>query len=86
MSWLGGGADAKVLGYVKAGYTGPHKGGREGRATLTALAVQGFFSFFDGCGGTRGMEGRSWEGVFPLFKAFPLVRGPVDGECKWGVR
>lgn len=58
LGWGCDGADAKVRGYVKAGYTGRHKGGTgEGRATLTALVVQGFF--VDGCGGTVGMEDRS---------------------------
>lgn len=58
LGWGCDGADAKVRGYVKAGYTGRHKGGTgEGRATLTAWWCRGFF--VDGCGGTAGMEDRS---------------------------
>lgn len=40
------GADARVWGNVKAGYTGLYKGGTgEGRATLTALVVLFLFFF-----------------------------------------
>lgn len=45
--WRGGGGSCLGSGVCKVGYIGPHKGGRgEGRATLTALAVQFFFFFF----------------------------------------
>lgn len=41
-----GGGSCLGSGVCKVGYIGPHKGGRgEGRATLTALAVQFFFFF-----------------------------------------
>lgn len=77
-----GGLDAEVLGYVKRGTQDPTKGGRGGRATLTALAVP-FFFFLEV---PEAWKAEARRGCSPSSKPFRWFWGPVDRECKWGVR
>lgn len=86
LGWGCDGADAKVRGYVKAGYTGRHKGGTgEGRATLTAWWCRGFFCRWV-WGYRRDGRQKLGGGVSSLKILSAGSWGPVEEECKWWVR